>query len=181
MKKIPVGSIVRLKNGPDIVYSRTWVGSQGEVRDYKIEDGFEMFYIKWDHEDWRYNGQQDGWTFANHFELKSLPHEKPEEESQTKTIAKSNKRLKNRKLDPKVEEYIDELEDAFGAASGSEGFLVLSVSRSRNSERGITDFIPEVHSSFQSLEARAAIEVLLAEILSNSHRDILGHLLQSDQ
>lgn len=179
INKIPIGSVVRLKNGPDAVYARACVGSPGEVKDYKVEDGFEMFYIKWDEEDWRYNGQDSGWAFADHFELKLLPHEKPEPEVIPKVSCITHPK-KNTKLDPRIEEYISELEDSFSAASGSEGFLMLSVERGRSCEHGM-DFIPKVHSSFQSLEARAAIEVLLAEILSNSHKDILGHLLQSEQ
>lgn len=170
-EKFPQGSIVKLKNGPDAVYPRAPVGSEAIVLRTHMKDNFEMIDIKWRREDWRYGGQDDGWTYADHFELKSLP--KVYEPTVDKEIVLSHK------LEPEIENYIAELEKAFVEASGSEGFLIISVERLEQ-KKGTVTFLPSIRSAFHSLEARGAVEAILAEVLAQSHRDIIGYLLQTE-
>jgi hypothetical protein len=59
---------VRLKgDGCDGYYPWATSGSEGWVRKQSFDHGFPMIYVEWDKEHWTYNGEQDQWTFENHF------------------------------------------------------------------------------------------------------------------
>ena len=71
------GMKVELVPGAETVYPRALAGMQGIVRGTKDDDfGFPQAFIEWDKNHWRYNGEQDGWTFASHF--RPVENEEPE-------------------------------------------------------------------------------------------------------
>src|SRR5881628_1363731 len=88
MTKIPLNARVALKDGADNVYIYALAGTEGWVRGFKTDaEGFELVKIEWDKEHWRYNGQPDGWTFADHFYVvgpPSPPQENREPEAEEK-------------------------------------------------------------------------------------------------
>src|ERR1700692_3942160 len=75
---LPIDSIVELKGDVADIYTRAYPGSKAIVRKGRIdEDGFSLVYVEWDKDDWRYNGQFDGWTYTNHFKyLEMAPKKK---------------------------------------------------------------------------------------------------------
>src|SRR3954462_1476071 len=74
MTMIPLHSRVALKPGADEIYTHAFVGSEGWVRAIKKDaDGFEMVNVEWDKDHWRFNGQPDGWTFSDHFDVIGPP------------------------------------------------------------------------------------------------------------
>jgi hypothetical protein len=75
---LPIDSIVELKGDVADIYARAYPGSKAIVRKGRIdEDGFSLVYVEWDKDDWRYNGQTDGWTYTNHFKyLEMAPKKK---------------------------------------------------------------------------------------------------------
>src|SRR3954463_12981755 len=66
----PIGAKVELLPGCEDVYSRAVSASQGVVRKRQFDEaGFPLVYIEWDKEHWRFNEEEDGWTFASHFKV----------------------------------------------------------------------------------------------------------------
>lgn len=65
---IPLHSRVALRGGFEVVYPSAWAGTEGWIRGQRTdEDGFDQVFIEWDKGHWRYSGESDLWTFANHF------------------------------------------------------------------------------------------------------------------
>jgi hypothetical protein len=161
-----VGSLVKLKGDFAELYNRACVGSRGIVRFAKTDrDGFPMVFIEWDKDDWRYNGQDDNWTFASHFDLVKAP---------AKEIKPRGIKIDERQLDSQIGEYIQEIENAFEEVGDSEGFMVLSVHRMRNPEDpGTIKFVPHIHAAFMTEEAHASLSVFLAETLLNNYYDYI--------
>lgn len=84
---INIGDRVSLRGQYEVVYQAAYAGSEGWVRDTKVDDdGFEMVYVEWDKNHWRYAGEIDIWTFASHFrvipEPAPLPSAKEPEQAQ---------------------------------------------------------------------------------------------------
>lgn len=178
---IPVGSIVKLKNGPDGVYTQACVGAEGMIREYKVEDGFEMAYIEWDKECWCYNGQSDGWTFANHFELKSLPQKIDKPKRKKLKVSDYISMAKEIPIDKDTLAFISELEKGFTYAAGSEGFIVMAVEHVRDPKHPERDhYVPQIFSNCKTTQARATLEILLANILAESHQDLMASYLERD-
>src|SRR6266550_2150007 len=61
---------VRLKSsGQDALYSHAYAGSEGWVRDQKLDPlGYPLVFIEWDREHWADNGEPNKWAFEAHFE-----------------------------------------------------------------------------------------------------------------
>jgi hypothetical protein len=154
---IPVGSKVALKNGPDAIYNRAWVGSEGFVRQTRTDEyGYEEILIEWDKNDWRYNNQANGWAFASHFDVKQPPLE---EEEPSKELAPPMPFVR-----PEVEDYMDALQQAMEAASGAEGFVIFIVTNMPHPE--IPDemiLAPAVFSFTHSSEADAILGMSMME------------------
>lgn len=170
--KLSVGAKVKLKDGPDALYAKAFVGSEGWIKDIKLdEDGFELAYVVWDKKDWRYNGQDDGWTFASHFDLITLA----KEGGTPRLLVEAHKK---RGFDD-IEKYIEEVEKAFESIAGSEGFLVLSVHRMPDPKNPKNIyFIPHLRSASQTDEAHASLSIALADALLNNHQEMLNIFLR---
>lgn len=118
------GDKVELLAGKESVYPRALLNSRGTVHRTKVdEDGFEQVYVVWDREEWRYNGEKDGWTFADHFrvieEAEILPT--AEELDVPPTIDSYDEAV--------VAEYLDTLMLACDKASESDAFFFVMLKR----------------------------------------------------
>lgn len=166
MKRIPLHSRVALKDGADNVYSLALSGTEGWVRDHRVDDdGFEMVAIEWDPDHWRYNGQPDGWTFASHFRVVGPP-EPPTNEP---VFEDDDELPEPGPTDEQIEEYVDAITDAMDAASESEGFFMLTIRRMHNPEDpNQTMFVPQIFMQATTREAEVLIDVQLLECASSS-------------
>lgn len=167
----PIGSKVQLKFDYGDVYTRAWGGSLGYVRDTKIDDyGFEKIFVEWDHSDWRYNSQQNGWTYVEHFSLKEPPP------AVTKKPAKRGKMLS---IDPKLDAFMEELQRGIEAASGSEGFAIFIARRVPVPDQpNQTMIVPEVFAASHNGEADAVLGITMSEHLSGTFQDMTMLLLE---
>lgn len=199
MDLLPEDCRVSLKNSVDNVYLYALVESQGWVREQKIDDdGFHLVYIEWDKDHWRYNGQPDGWTFADHFNVIGPPEPRvvepeqiePEEEPQV-TINGINlpdflaqlTTAPEPEIEGEEEEpgdlYMKELMEAMDAASGAEGFIMISIRRAANPENPQElIFVPVVHTNSLTEEAHVLLDVQLAECASQSYQEMMFNLMQ---
>lgn len=158
--QIPLNARVALQEGADDVYVMALPGTEGWVRGHKKDrDGFEMVAVEWDKEHWRYNGQPDGWTFADHFKIIGPPIEKAE------PIEMIEDELpKQGPSDNQLEEYIEGLTQALDSASESEGFFMLSIKRVPNPNNpSEVVFLPQVFTQSITSEAEVLLDVQLVE------------------
>lgn len=156
--KYPEGSKVRLKKSRADVYKMAHAGSEGFIRHRGLDVGdFPMIWIEWDKNTWNYNGEQDMWTFEDHFEPieeeKTVSEEKltpeqamakmaeifalmgvaePKVKEETKEEQKPQlKKVESHDFSPPVakdmEEYMQELTDGLDAASEGEGFILIAI------------------------------------------------------
>lgn len=127
--KLEKGMIVELKPGTEVVYPRALAGMRGVVRGLKEDDaGFGQAYIEWDKEHWRYNGEQDGWTFATHFR----PVEGVEHEilgTEIHEVPPTPPRIPSEEEQERIDQYIAAIEAAFEKASESEAFFLITLKR----------------------------------------------------
>jgi hypothetical protein len=62
---------IRLKDGIDPSFTQGFgrVGNEAIVKDVSADKyGYPQVQVAFDHDHWSYNGAQDGWYWANHFE-----------------------------------------------------------------------------------------------------------------
>lgn len=172
---IPLNSRVALLEGRESVYLMALPGTEGWVRDHKEDDdGFDMVAVEWDKDHWRYNGQPDGWTFAEHFKIIGPPIEPKE----TKEMA-DEELPKPGPSDDQIEEFIEQITEAMDSASESEGFFMLTIRRIPNPENpNEIMFVPQVFSQSISSEAEALLDVQLMEYASMSFQQMALNLLE---
>lgn len=174
----PIGSRVALKDGMDAVYLLALPQAEGFVRDHKVDpDGFPLVYVEWDTDHWRFNGQRDGWTFEEHFDLKERPsvseHEpKPELSDFLAQLQGEPPKIS----DEQAQEFFDELSDALEHATDGEGFLLISVRR-RQTEEGEVVVYPEIFASTLTEEAGLLLDAQLAQIAALSYQDMIFKLV----
>lgn len=182
-KRIPLHSRVALREGADNVYSLALPGTQGWVRDHRVdEDGFEMVAIEWDTDHWRYNGQPDGWTFAEHFEVIGAP-EPPVQEA---AFEDSPELPEPGPSDDQIEDYIDTITNAMDAASEGEGFFMVTIRRMTNPENpNETLFVPQIFMQATTQEAEVLLDVQLMECASATFQEqamgVLGRYHRRDK
>lgn len=190
MSEIPVHSRVALKDGADSVYLFALAGTEGWVRDHKLDEhGYELVKIEWDKDHWRYNGQSDGWTYKNHFKIigpPNFPKEQTEaiEESELEaTLADELESigdidLESSPSDDQLAVYVDTLTEATEAASESEAFLMIAVRRVPNPENPReTMFIPQIFTTSTSKEGALLLDIQLAECASTSYEEMVLNLI----
>ena len=112
MEDIDIGVTVELLPGFDEVYRAATAGSRGSIKGIKEDDmGFLLVNIEWDKGHWTYAGQNDGWTFANHF-----------------AVVVENELICGSDEDPQAkDQYTEAIMDAFDEASESQGFLLVAL------------------------------------------------------
>lgn len=124
MNKLRIGQEVELAPGMETVYVRGAAGMRGTILGITEDpDGFELVYIEWDKGHWRYNGEEDDWTYALHFRPVGTerPHLGPEVDD-IPTVPN---------IVPSEEEetYIDSIMAACDKASEADGFYFVTLKR----------------------------------------------------
>jgi hypothetical protein len=135
---IAPNSIVALKKGHfEELYECASSEARALVVHSRVQDGIEEIYVDWDRDHWRTNGEEDMWTYANHFEVLEAPDasEVPEEYED-------------------LDDFIDALEGAINMASAGEGFLLLSLQRDPKDG----ELFPQVVIRAQSEEAEIVFD-----------------------
>lgn len=135
-QKIEVGALVELRPGREDVYQRAIAQSRGIVRATRDDEfGFPQLYIAWDKDHWRYNGEEDGWTFADHFTLVRQPNDNElvgAEPYETPVGVDSNMA----EHEEQISGYIDQIGAAFNKASEAEGFFLITMRREVDPNEG---------------------------------------------
>lgn len=182
MIKLPLNSRVALKDGADNVYVYALAGTEGWVRGFKTDDeGFELVKIEWDKAHWRYNGQPDGWTFADHFYVVGPPSPpQAKEEEQTEEPKVEVKLPEMPASEDEMDQYMETLTEAMDAASESEGFIVLTIRRMPNPDNPAEImFIPGLFTHSVSKEAGMLLDIQLAEAASTSYQELIFQMMQA--
>lgn len=66
-----LGDCVKYKDGIDPSFSGGFArfGNEAVVQQVRKDRyGYPQILVAWSHDDWSYNGQEDGWHWSNHFE-----------------------------------------------------------------------------------------------------------------
>lgn len=191
--KIPQHSRVQLKNGTDSVYVYAVTGAEGWVRDHKKdEDGFDLVMVEWDKDHWRYNGQSDGWTFAEHFKVigdPEPPAPAPEDIEKQKSkdeevvsellaeLVEKAEEMANEDKSP-ADLFMEELAEAMDAAAEAEGFIMITVRRQDNPENPKeTLFAPQINSFSLNEEVRLMLDMQLTECASEAYQEMIYNIL----
>jgi hypothetical protein len=194
MNDIPLHSRVALIDGADNVYTFALAGTEGWIRERKIDDlGYDLVKIEWDKDHWRYNGQPDGWTFETHFKAIGPPEvpaektedkqeddEKEENEPQMEIVPVGEISLTDAPpADHQIEVYIDTLTEAMDAASESEAFLMIAVRRVPNPENPReTMYVPQIFTTSTTQEGALLLDIQLAECASTSYEEMVFQLIE---
>ena len=183
--KFPLHARVALKPGADEVYLAAVVGTEGWIRDSKVDgDGFEMVKIEWDKDHWRYQGQPDGWTYADHFNeigppSPGTPNPNPQAPAQEKSDDDVIAKLPEQS-EEEVENYIDQLSEAMEACSEGEAFMVITVKKAPHPENpGEMVYMPSLFQANTSKEAAMLLDIQLAECASASYQEMVFQLLNA--
>jgi hypothetical protein len=201
---------VKLKgDGSDNYYPSATSGSEGWVRKQSFDLGFPMIYIEWDKEHWAYNGEQDQWTFENHFNpiVKGKNMSNKDMISKTEFLEAMNQIFADNDDDaqesdmqeeqdatgllgeenswPSVEQYAEVLDAGIEEARNAEAFLLITVSREdiEGYEDGI--LIPKVVNIYQNPECGILLEAQLTKLAAVAHEELaiqkLHEVLEKDK
>lgn len=132
-KKLEIGQRVELLPGREDVYDRVYPATPGVVSGTRTDEyGYDQVFIIWDKDHWRYNGEDDLWTFASHFkplegkekeligtEIHEAPSSPPQEEWDEPTDAELMQ----------MESYLDALENAAGNAAEADAFFFVCLKK----------------------------------------------------
>lgn len=172
---IPLGSRVALKDGMDSVYLFALPQAEGWVRDRKTDgDGFDLVFVEWDKDHWRYNGQKDGWTFQEHFDVKERAEEKAEQPDLEELLAQIQA-VPRDPSDDEAEEFFDELSEAFDHAAEGEGYFIIVIRRKQTDEGEV--LYPEIFAGTLSDEAGLLMDAQVAQIASASYQEMMVKLV----
>jgi hypothetical protein len=164
MSELQLGQRVELLPGREDVYDSVFPASRGVVSGRRKDKyGYDLIYIIWDKEHWRYNGEDDLWTLASHFrpvqgeereligpEVHEVPAAPPivmDEEKQTE-----------------MDSYMDALQYAAEKASESGAFFFICVKDGGDGHKGI-----EVLYSIGDPELR---NLSIADVLAYAEREM---------
>jgi hypothetical protein len=169
-QKIEVGDLVELAPGMEDVYIKAVAGSRGRVADIRQDDdGFVRVKIEWDQKHWRYNGQEDGWTYLNHFQPaqpNSLFAAKEDPEKFAEKLIERVRALGGD--DDEIEEFIDKLNEVVNLLSESEGFIILTArEESSPTQPDDTVLIPYTYGGFLSQRAAVLLEAQMLNMASS--------------
>jgi hypothetical protein len=180
----PVRSVVELRPGLEDLYSGAKAGWRGVVKGHKVDEGYDLIYIEWDRDYWRYDptvDQPDGWTYPSHFEVVDQLAATPEqfaaemihraEHDAERGMACEHCRTKHEPRD----EYLEVLHDAAAQAAQGEGFALFFVQREDEGDN--FRVYPSVVSACLTDEAAALIEAQVVQIAQNAiEKYMIDHL-----
>lgn len=136
MPDVPaVGSVVELRPDLDHFYNGATAGWRGTVKARKDDDGFDLIFVEWDTDYWRYDptaGQADGWTYPAHFEVVGALSTTPEAFAAEMT-AERPEQCEHCGSDHSEEDrraaYVNLLAQTASQASQGDGFALIWVQR----------------------------------------------------
>jgi hypothetical protein len=178
--EIELHSRIALKEGLEKYYPETVPRSEAWARGYKIDDdGFEMVNVEWDEDHWRYQeGSENGWTYAEHFEVIGEPVP-PTEESEVSDVDIQPEPEPVGPTEEQIEQFIETMSEAMEAASESESFVVITVKRVPNPEEpGQMMMVPQVFHESISNDAEALLEIQMMEIAGASYQQAVMAMLE---
>jgi hypothetical protein len=181
---IEIGSRVALLPGCEAVYEKAVAGSQGTIVAKKPdEDGFKMVYIEWDQDHWRFNGQDDQWTYEEHFKSIDGDGIFAALDDPEAFINRMLEKAKDRGGDEdEMEEYIERLDEVVNLLSDSEGFIVLTARRETHPQRPDKSFIvPYVYGAFLNKPIMALLESQMVQLAAVANQEMAMKLLERYQ
>lgn len=137
MSKLQLGQRVELLPGREDVYDSVFPASRGVVSGHRKDKyGYELIYIIWDKDHWRYNGEDDIWTLATHFR----PVEGEEREligPEVHEVPAAPPLVMGKEKQIEMDSYMDALQLAAETASESGAFLFVCVKDDGTGRKGI--------------------------------------------
>lgn len=137
--KLKIGQRVELLPGREEVYERVYPASPGVVSRLRTDSyGYDQVYIIWDKHHWRYNGEDDLWTFASHF--------RPIEGEERELIGPEVHEIPSSPPEPYIpsddeqavmENYMDALTLAAEKASESDAFFFVCLKQDEDGRNGV--------------------------------------------
>lgn len=200
--KNEVGSRVRLKgDGQDSIYPAAYAGAEGWVRERDHDPhGFPRVFIVWDKTHWTYNGEQDGWTFDDHFDTIEGPKMNedksgpppgeavgPTADPRMIEMLKHYANALGLDLVPKSEDEAKaygkkRFDETIIAAQedmiGSRAFLTIVVKEQEDSENVDKMLVCKVYSDALEEVAEIVLEGQLSELVFGGYRGFLHDALQ---
>lgn len=142
---LEIGTRVELLPGREDVYPLAYPASRGVISGTRKDKfGYPQVFVIWDQGHWRYNGEDNLWTFASHFQpvdderelLDSEIYDVPSALPDPSTIPTAAQ-------DAMMEDYMDSLITAADKASESDAFFFICM---RRDEEG-KDLLEMVHAA----------------------------------
>lgn len=177
---IEVGTRVELLADRAAVYKRAVAGSIGTVKAKKVDEGFEMVYIEWDKDHWRYAGEPDGWTFEAHFqptEKTTIFHALDDPSEFADRVAE---RMEEEIDDERViDAYIERLNEVVSLLSESEGFIVLAARQEAHPKSEDEQIlVPYVFGGFLNEPTMLLLEAQMVQMGAMAHAEMAQHMLE---
>lgn len=107
---LPLNTPIRLKGEYPGVYNLAPEGGVGYARKRAEDNGYSMIYVEWDKSHWSYSGEQDMWTFEEHFELVDKEEE----------MSEPDKRKLPPGLRDEMQEMLEEILEQYGSGEEEE-------------------------------------------------------------
>lgn len=191
------GDRVRLRTDRADIYRRAFGGSEGVVKDRRVEDlgHHNMVFVVWDKDHWTYNGEEDMWAFEDHFDPASKKVASPpaEEIDVSITFEKDNdvpdkkpdfmSALRNL-IDQYEGDQVDDsdeaeagfdqmLEEAFEYAVGCEAVVIVGVRREESPVNPNDSLlITDAHSWYKTEESKLLLQAQLSQIGAHTHNQL---------
>lgn len=193
---------VRLRADRADVYKNAHAGSEGIVVQHGLDEvgNYPMVYISWDRDNWLVNGEQDMWTFEDHFEPvekeKVMAEKKISSTEAFKQIGEILAALKAEEeptpepkeketrsglpLSKNQDEFMEALTKAIDAASESEAFLVISV-RSLPEDPSRKILVPDTYVQYNTEEAAYVLQLTVSALSDVFMNDAIGRIISSNK
>lgn len=184
LSPIKIGSKVALLPGREAVYEKAVAGSQGTIVAKKPDkDGFRMVYIEWDRDHWRYSGQDDQWTYEEHFKPIDQNGIFAALDDPQGFASQVLERAKDRgKDEEEMEEFIERLDEVVNLLSDSEGFIVLTARRETHPQHPDKSFVvPYVYGAFLNDPIMALLESQMVQLAAVANQELAQKLLRRYQ
>lgn len=177
MSELVLDSYVELLPGREDVYARAQQGSRGWVRKSKADDyGYQMVFVEWDQDHWKFNGESDGWTFASHFKVIRTPAEDFAEQI-AKKISENKEEQAQPELD-RLEVFLDTLAESVEEVLASDGYFIIAVREKTDPQHpGMKMFAPEIYSATLTDEAQKMLEAQIVHYAALAHQEMTVKLL----
>ncbi len=185
---LEVGTRVQLLEHMAGVYKKAVPGAVGTIKAKKVDEGFDMVFIVWDQNHWRYNGEPDGWTFESHFEPTEKVNMFQALEDPKAFADNVADRIKDRSFDGDDEEaeytqaldvYLDQLNEVVSLLSESNGFIVIaSRDEVHHKDEGRIISVPYVYGSFLDQDTMLLLEMRMMQMGAEAQSEMAQKILR---